>query len=137
MKEVSENEFWVYHGILIAASLFRRGGMGLWPTPSDTMKTMWTKPDFSQYMTTDRFKVLKRFNLAVCWHWHVPPRPQHYPRSSPRRRCHRAFESWLAVPVTASPHSSTVPDIFVVVVVVVVVAVVVVIIVTSVEKLLK
>jgi hypothetical protein len=33
MKEVSENEFWVYHGILIAASLFRRGGLSLWPEP--------------------------------------------------------------------------------------------------------
>jgi hypothetical protein len=71
MKEVSENEFWVYHGILIAASLFRRGGMGLWPTPSDTMKTMWTKPDFSQYMTTDRFKVLKRFSPSM---FHDPER---------------------------------------------------------------
>eukprot|EP00978_Attheya_sp_CCMP212_P038794 scaffold195902_cov98-Attheya_sp.AAC.1 len=61
LKEVSENEFWVFHGIMIAASLFRRGGMSLWPTPEESMKSLWTKPDFSRHMTIDRFKVLKRF----------------------------------------------------------------------------
>jgi hypothetical protein len=61
IKEVSENEFWVFMGILIAASLFSRGGMNLWPSESDMAQSLFTKADFSKFMSMDRFKILKRF----------------------------------------------------------------------------
>eukprot|EP00978_Attheya_sp_CCMP212_P036894 scaffold170451_cov33-Attheya_sp.AAC.1 len=64
-EEVSENECWVFHWIIIAASLFHQGGMSLCPMPSDVMKTLWIKPDFSLYMMIDCFKVLKRSASSI------------------------------------------------------------------------
>eukprot|EP00978_Attheya_sp_CCMP212_P033928 scaffold139680_cov35-Attheya_sp.AAC.1 len=61
IQEVSENEFWLFQGILISASLFRRGGQHLWPTHAEQMKILSKHTDFSIYMKADRFKTIKRF----------------------------------------------------------------------------
>lgn len=63
VKPVSEHEFWVFVGILIASSLHRENGHNLWVTEEQRIESgrrlHTAPPNFATYMPFGRFKAIK------------------------------------------------------------------------------